>query len=79
MRTYIKFAYRKALKVIDSCENVDHIDAARNYVNNFFKTYSDPASGKFGPFSLVEASDSVILMYDRLFLKLEDKERKLGE
>lgn len=33
-------AYSKAIKVIDSCENMDHIKGAKRYINNFFTTYS---------------------------------------
>ena len=33
-------AYSKAVKVIDSCENIDHIIGAKRYINNFFKKYS---------------------------------------
>ena len=68
------FAYRKALKVIDSCTNPIQLKGARNYVNNFFKVYSYSTDQKLGPFSLVKADDALVEVYNRLMKKLTLKE-----
>jgi len=38
-------AYKKALKVIRSCETSAHIRSAYNYSYNFWKLYGDEAGG----------------------------------
>jgi hypothetical protein len=37
----MKEAYKKAIQVIDSCENSTHTLAAYNYIWNFNKLFSD--------------------------------------
>jgi hypothetical protein len=38
-------AYKKALKVIDSCKTFTHIQSAYNYSYNFWKLYGEEAGG----------------------------------
>lgn len=65
--------YLKALKVVDSCENAIHCKGARNYVNQFFKTFALLERG--GIFS-IEAMESN--MYSDLMIELSKKEALLG-
>ena len=76
-KAYIRDAYRKALKVVDCCENLDHIEGARRYINNFFKVYSDHSNYRYGPYDTRDASDLLIRMYERLYEKLDENQVKL--
>jgi len=69
--------YRKSIKVIESSTNQDHLNASRNYINNFFKLYSTPSRQMFGPFKTLYIEDFVGEMYSRLLIKLEKKEKDL--
>lgn len=69
--------YRKSIKVIESSTNQDHINASRNFINNFFKLYSTPSRQMFGPFKALYIDDFVGEMYSRLLIKLEEKEKSL--
>lgn len=69
--------YRKAIKVIESSTNQDHVIASRNYINNFFKLYSTPSREMFGPFKTLYVDDFIGEMYSRLLIKLEKKEKSL--
>lgn len=73
----MKYAYKKALRVIDSCENLIHLRGARNYVNNFFKHYASGNGGKVGPFSFLEADQALADSYTRLLTYLEVKEKNI--
>lgn len=44
--TPVLVAYDKAIKVIDSCENQFHLDASRNYINGFFKSFASQNGDK---------------------------------
>lgn len=77
MRYYMKYNYKRALKVIDSCETLVHLRGARNYVNNFFKYYSSQTGEKVGPFSIVEVDKVVATTYSRLLTALEIKEKSI--
>lgn len=76
MKPYLKYSYKKAIQVIDSCTTPKHIEGARKYINNFFAMYSEPG-GKFGPLSFVRASDAVAQSYTRLLGKVYEKEKTL--
>ena len=69
--------YRKAIKVIESSTNQAHIKASRNYINNFFKSFSTPSRKNYGPFKTFFIDDWVGNMYSRLLVKLEEKEKSL--
>jgi len=73
----MKYAYKKALRVIDSCENMLQLRGARNYVNNFFKFYASGKGEKLGPFSLLEADVALSDTYTRLLTFLEIKEKNI--
>jgi hypothetical protein len=71
-------SYRKAIRVIQSSSNQDHIKASRNYINNFFKHYSTPSRSNFGPFKTFYIDEWIGNMYSRLLEKLEEKEKSLN-
>lgn len=69
--------YKKACRVIDSCTNLLHLDAARTYTNLFFKLNSKRSyKTKYGFTEYI--TDSMIGdMYERLKEKLFKKEFEL--
>lgn len=70
--TYIRGAYKKALLVIDSCENEYHLEGAKKYLNNFIMMYSNEIGYK-----QFESDTFVLKMFDslkkKLFLKKLEK------
>lgn len=70
----VRKAYRKAVKVIDSCENLVQIEAARRYINNFFKVYSIESRSDWGSFQVRVADDLLVKKYNKLYEKLDDKQ-----
>lgn len=77
MKYYALSTYRKAIKVIESSTNQAHIKSSRNYINNFFKTFSTPSRPNFGPFKTFYVDEWIGNMYSRLLEKLEEKEKSL--
>jgi hypothetical protein len=69
--------YRKSIRVIESCNHIDHIKPTKRYLNNFFKMYSTPSRDLFGPYKTFYIEDWVGDMYNRLLVKLEEKEKSL--
>ena len=69
---FIRDAYRKCLKVIDSCENDYHLQATSNYLNNFLRLQSEDLGG--GNF---ETDEYVINAYRRLRERFTTKKRKI--
>jgi len=70
----VRKAYRKAVKVIDSCENLVQIESARRYINNFFKVYSTESRSDWGNFQVRVADDLLVKKYNKLYEKLDDKQ-----
>ena len=66
-------SYKKACKVIESCENEIHLEHARRYTNLFFQANSSIANSKKRGFRDVYANDMVGKMYGRLLKKLHVK------
>jgi hypothetical protein len=67
-------SYKKAIKVIDSCETEEQCNVARNFVNNFFKFHSkEKVHPKVG-FRQYVTDDFIGEMYERLKRKLYIKE-----
>jgi hypothetical protein len=77
--TGVRKAYRKAVKVIDSCENLEQIESARRYINNFFKVYSTKSRSDWGNFQVRVADDLLVKKYSKLYEKLDDKQIFLSE
>lgn len=72
-------AYRKALKVIDSCHNPLHIKTAKTYCNLFFKSQSTTTKKNRYNFTEYVTSSLVAEMYERLLFKLVEKETSFNE
>ena len=75
----VRKAYRKAVKVIDSCKNLDQIESARRYINNFFKVYSAESRTDWNDFQVRVADDILVKKYKKLYEKLDDKQVFLSE
>ena len=80
-------AYRKAIKVIESSETLEHMEGARNFINNFFRAYSvhyEVRKRKFGWENLnsetkveIRTPNTIAAhMYEELLIALESKEAK---
>lgn len=74
----VRKAYRKAVKVINSCENLEQIESARRYINNFFKVYSTQSKFDWGNFQVRVAEDILIDKYNKLYNKLDEKQINLS-
>ncbi len=70
----VKKAYRKAVKVIDSCKNLEQIESARRYINNFFKVYSIESRSDWGSFQVRVADDLLVKKYNKLYEKIYEKQ-----
>ena len=66
-------AYRKAIKVIESSETLEHLEGARNFINNFFRAYSVPYETKV---EIRTPNTIAAHMYEELLIILESKEAK---
>ena len=75
----VRKAYRKAVKVINSCENLEQIESARRYINNFFKVYSSESRTDWNNFQVRVADDLLVKKYSKLYEKLDDKQIFLSE
>jgi len=69
-------AYEKALRVIDSCESREHTDGAKNFINNFSRSYSTPKSTSLG--TMYDIPETVSEAYQRLLIKHAEKRALLG-
>ena len=71
-------SYKKAIKVIDSCLELKHIEGARNYVNLFFASNSKKQRpNKYGMTTYL-TDKMIVKMYNRLNIRLVEKEVTLG-
>jgi len=70
-------SYNKVLSTISSSQNLDHIKFTRNFINNFFKTYTTESRSNFGPFKTFYAEKYIACLYNSLIEELEKKEKKL--
>lgn len=67
-----EIGFYKAIRVIDSCKNIYHVKAARNYVNLFFKNYSTSSLG----FNIFIPSYKVESLYNQLLVELIKAEKR---
>lgn len=63
---------KKVKRVIESCENMDQLNSAREYLNLFFKQFSTPLTSKTIT-NIVEADQSTVKLYNNLFSIWEKK------
>lgn len=71
-------SFKKAHRVIQSCENQVHIDGARNYINNFLVSHSKSANEWVDGRSLLHPNEFAEVCYHRLRESLSNKEKQLG-
>lgn len=64
--------FAKANKVVDSCKNLDQLEGARNYANNFFTLIGEIEH--ISP-KVVTAPELVIKYYNKLISKIEKIEK----
>jgi len=70
--------FKKAGRVIESCENIFHIKAARSYINLFFNKHSKSYLNT-NSFRLHKPSAIIVDMYNDLYEMLIDKQKALGD
>lgn len=70
--TFVRGAYKKALLVIESCENEYHIKATKKYISNFLMMQSDEIG-----FKKYESDSFVLKSFDRLVKKLDKKKKEI--
>lgn len=63
--------YKKALKVIDSCENEVQLEGAKKYINNFFLFFATQKKTSMG--KLFKVPETVSSAYQRLLIKHAEK------
>lgn len=62
----------KVKRVIESCETLEQLNAARQYLNLFFERFSQPTYLR-SSFRTVKADPSTIKLYNNLFNIWENK------
>ena len=70
--------YRKAIKVIESCRDLDQLKGANNYINNFLYQYSKETNEKLGKKYLIESEEFISTAYQRLRLKYIERKEMLS-
>ena len=65
-------AFWKGLRVIQSCENEDQLNGARNYTDRFIELFCKKNK------KVLTASDTVAHQYETLQLALKEQNRKLN-
>ena len=60
------FVARRVKRVIESCDNIEQLEGARNYLNLFFKTFSKPSGTLLGALTM-EADQSTVKLYNNLW------------
>jgi hypothetical protein len=70
--------YRKAIKVIESCRDLDQLKGANNYINNFLYQYSKETNEKLGKKYLIESEEFISTAYQRLRSKYRERKEMLS-
>lgn len=72
-------SYRKAIKVIESCRNLDHLRGANNYINNFLNHFSKNLTEiLLDETRVVESEEFVSSAYSRLRGVYESRKEMLS-
>lgn len=71
--------YRKANKVIDSCENKKQLVGAKKYTNYFFHTFAKLVGYSRHGFREYLSDDLLTEMYKKLQKKIIEKRNSLNE
>ena len=68
--------YAKALRVVNSCTTLQHLEGARNYVNNYFRVCGEVEN--WYPL-VVDAPSYAVNFYNHLIERVEEKENTLND
>jgi hypothetical protein len=60
------YVAKKAKKVIESCNSIDQLNSAKNYVNLFFNSFTTPDTSIFSFNGTVKADQSTVKLYNNL-------------
>lgn len=72
------FIAKRVKKVIESCDTVEQLEGARNYLNLFFKSFSVPSGNLFNS-EVVEADQSTVKLYNNLWDIWKEKRNKFSD
>lgn len=65
--------FRKAIRVIDSCENELHLKGAQKYINNFLISHSEETPEVVNRFAILKVDPFTESAYNRLQVQLNNK------
>lgn len=68
------FIAKRVKKVIESCDTVEQLDAAKNYLNLFFRLFSEPYKK-----DLMYADMSTIKLYNNLLDIWEERRNQFSD
>lgn len=71
-------AFKKAIKVINSCENQVHLEGARNYINNFLVSNSKETPELISGRPILKVDSFTESAYLRLQDQLSNREGELA-
>ena len=71
IKSYKIDAYKKAIKVIESCENENHLKVANQFINNFLLINSNGREINAFNISVLDADEFISSAYVRLRDKYE--------
>lgn len=77
-RKSILEAFKKALRVIASCETKIHLDGANNYINNFLMSYSKETDEIIAGRAVLSVDSFAETAYQRLRAQLKSKGKELS-
>lgn len=66
------FVARRVKRVIESCDTIEQLEGARNYLELFFKAFSKP-TGTFLDSFTVQADQSTVKLYNNLWIIWKEK------
>lgn len=72
------FIAKRVKKVIESCDTIEQLEVAKNYLNLFFRLFSEPYKMD-SRFETVTADQSTIKLYNNLLDVWEDKRSKFSD
>lgn len=72
-------SYKKAIKVIESCRDLDQLKGANNYINNFLFHFSRESEGEgLGRLTVIESDGFISTAYQRLRFKYIERKEMLS-
>lgn len=71
-------AFRKAIKVINSCENEIHLQGAQKYINNFLVANSKETKENINGVAILKVDTFIESAYARLSSQLKRRKEELS-